>query len=179
MIVSIKKIVFFLVIISSTLVFSQENEGNIGHDESGFSAFDSKEKTFQFVSETYLSTKKDIPFENLMQSGGLNIKQIGDYNNLNLNIKGEFIKVDIVQNGDSNLLELDKETNTITQKVIQDGQNNSIKDLSMYANNNVNMELIQQGDNQNIQNYGTNSISENMKVIQSGNGASVIIINNK
>ena len=145
MILSIKRMLLFFVIISSSLVFSQENKGNIGHDESGFSAFDSKEKTFQFVSETYLTSKKEIPFENLIQSGGLNIKQIGNYNNLNLNLKGEFIKVDIVQNGD----------------------------------NNVNMELVQQGNNQNIQNYGSNSISENMKVIQSGNGAAVIIINNK
>jgi minor curlin subunit len=53
---------------------------------------------------------------------------------------------------------------------VQVGQNNSIKDLSIYANNNVNMELTQQGNNQNIQNFGSNSISENMKVIQSGNG---------
>ena len=179
MILSIKRMLLFFVIISSSLVFSQENKGNIGHDESGFSAFDSKEKTFQFVSETYLTSKKEIPFENLIQSGGLNIKQIGNYNNLNLNLKGEFIKVDIVQNGDNNQLELDKEANSIKQKVVQDGQNNSIKDLSMYANNNVNMELVQQGNNQNIQNYGSNSISENMKVIQSGNGAAVIIINNK
>jgi minor curlin subunit len=52
---------------------------------------------------------------------------------------------------------------------VQVGQNNSIKDLQ-FANNNVNMELTQQGNNQNIQNFGSNSISENMKVLQSGNG---------
>lgn len=179
MILSIKRMFLFFVIISSPLVFSQENNGNIGHDESGFSAFDSKEKTFKFISETYLSNKKDIPVANLMQSGGLNIKQIGDYNDVTINVKGTSVNVDILQNGDSNQLELDKEANSIKQKVVQDGQNNSIKDLSMYANNNVNMELVQQGNNQNIQNYGTNSISENMKVIQSGNGAAVIIINNK
>jgi hypothetical protein len=179
MILSIKRMLLFFVIISTTLVFSQENKGNIGHNESGFSAFDSKEKTLQFVSENYLTAKKEMPFENLIQSGGLNIKQIGDYNNLNINLKGEFVKLDVIQNGDNNQLELDKEANAIKQKVIQEGQNNSIKDLSMYANSNVNMELIQQGNNQNIQNYGTNSISENMKVIQSGNGAAVLIINNK
>lgn len=176
---SLKKMLLFLVFISCSAVFAQENEGNIGHDESGFSAFDSKEKTYQFVSKSYLSTKKDIAVANLIQSGGLNIKQIGDYNDLTINVKGTSSYVEILQKGDGNQLEIDKEVNSIKQRVIQEGQNNSIKDLSMYANNNVNMELIQQGNNQNIQNYGTNSISENMKIKQSGNGASVIIINNK
>jgi hypothetical protein len=171
--------VLLCVIIFSSLAFSQENKGSVELDESGFSAFDSKEKYFQFLSETYFTSKKEIPFENVIQSRSLNIRQIGDYNNLNVNLKGAFIKVDILQNGANNQLELDKEANAIKQKVVQDGQNNSIKDLSIYANNNVNMEFIQQGNNQNIQNYGTNSISENMKVIQSGNGAAVIIINNK
>ena len=168
----------FFVFISSTFVFSQKNEGNLGYDESGFSAFDSKEKTFQFVSETYLA-KKEITLDNIVKSGGLNIKQIGNYNNLAIALKAESISVDIIQNGDNNELQLDKEANAIKQKVVQEGQNNSIKDLSIYSNNSVNTEFIQQGNNQNIQNYGANSISENMKVIQSGNGAKVIIINNK
>ena len=37
--------------------------------------------------------------------------------------------------------------------------------------------MIQQGNNQSIQNYGTNSLSKDMKVSQTGNGASVIILN--
>ena len=39
------------------------------------------------------------------------------------------------------------------------------------------MEMIQKGDNQNIQSIGTNSLSKNMKITQTGNGASVILIN--
>jgi minor curlin subunit len=61
----------------------------------------------------------------------------------------------ILFKGDSNQLEIDKEANQ--QKIVQVGQNNSIKDLQ-FTNNNVNMELTQQGNNQNIQNFGSNSI---------------------
>jgi minor curlin subunit len=179
MMLSIKRILLFFIIISSTIVFSQENKGNIGYGESVFSAFDSKEKTLQFVSESYLNAKKDIPNKNSVHSAGLNIQQIGNYNDLNINMRGEYVRVDIIQKGDSNQLEIDKEANSIKQKIVQVGQNNSIIDLSIYANNNVNMELTQQGNNQNIQNFGSNSISENMKVLQSGNGASAIIINHK
>ncbi len=160
-------------------MFSQENKGNIGHNESGFSAFDSKEKTLQFVSESYLNAKKDIPNKNSVHSTGLNIQQIGNYNDLNINMRGEYVRVEIIQNGDYNNLELDKEANSIKQKILQDGKNNSIKDFAMQSNSNVNMEFLQRGNNQKIESYGSNSISENMKVIQSGNGAAVIILNTK
>ena len=39
------------------------------------------------------------------------------------------------------------------------------------------MELNQNGDYQSIQNIGTNSLSKDMKISQTGIGASIIIIN--
>jgi minor curlin subunit len=39
------------------------------------------------------------------------------------------------------------------------------------------MESTQYGDGQSIKNYGANSISKNMRVIQYRNGVSVIILN--
>ncbi|MBE0390988.1 hypothetical protein BJQ96_00816 [Flavobacterium sp. PL0002] len=66
------------------------------------------------------------------------------------------------------------------QKVIQEGQNNTIKDISLYrTSNDVNTEFIQKGNNQTIHNYGENSISKDMKVIQKGDGAAVFIFNHK
>ncbi|MFT5964646.1 MAG: adenylate cyclase [Flavobacterium sp.] len=170
MIVLIKRFLLFFVVIFSTFVFSQENTDNEEF---------LKGKTFQLVSGINLTTKNDIAFDNLIQSGGVNIKQIGSYNSLKIYLKAESVAVSVVQNGTGNQLELEREANSIKQKVVQEGQNNSIKDFSIYTNNNVNIELIQQGNNQSILNYGSNSISENMKVVQSGNGAAVIIINRK
>jgi hypothetical protein len=170
MIVLIKRFLLFFVVIFSTFVFSQENTDNEEF---------LKGKTFQLVSGINLTTKNDIAFDNLIQSGGVNIKQIGSYNSLKIYLKAESVAVSVVQNGTGNQLELEREANSIKQKVVQEGQNNSIKDFSIYTSNNVNIELIQQGNNQSILNYGSNSISENMKVVQSGNGAAVIIINRK
>jgi minor curlin subunit len=112
-----------------------------------------------FVPETYLNIKR-YSNKNSVHSG-LNIQQIGNYNDLNINMRGEYVRVDIIQR-DSNQLEIDKDKSN--NKIVQVGQNNSIKDLSIYANNNVNMELTQQGNNQNIQNFGSNSISENRRI---------------
>jgi hypothetical protein len=59
MMLSIKKntIVFYYYIFNHCL--SQENKGILGMVNLVFS-FDSKEKTLQFVSESYLNAKKDI-----------------------------------------------------------------------------------------------------------------------
>jgi minor curlin subunit len=105
------------------------------------------------------------------------IQQIGSFNYVNANLKAKDINVSLVQNGIDNEIFMDKNANSIVQKIVQEGKSNYIKDFSLYVNYDINMEIIQKGNNQNIQNYGTNSLSKNMKIIQSGNGASVIILN--
>ena len=92
-------------------------------------------------------------------------------------LKSKETKVAVNQIGDRNELLLDKNAKTITQNVVQRGDNNKISDFTLYTNYNVNMEMVQKGDNQNIQNIGTNSMSKNMKITQTGNGASIILIN--
>jgi mRNA deadenylase 3'-5' endonuclease subunit Ccr4 len=108
---------------------------------------------------------------------GILIQQIGDLNKVIANLKSNEVKVAINQNGDRNLLLLDKDAKSITQNIVQQGDNNKISDFTLYTNYNVNMEMVQKGDNQNIQNIGTNSLSKNMKITQTGNGASIILIN--
>lgn len=108
---------------------------------------------------------------------GVQIQQIGDLNKVKANLQSNETKVSVDQKGNVNELLLDKKAKTITQNVVQKGNNNKISDFTLNTNYNVNMEMIQKGDNQNIQNIGTNSLSKNMKITQKGNGASIILIN--
>ena len=108
---------------------------------------------------------------------GVQIQQIGDLNKVKANLQSNENKVSVDQKGNVNELLLDKKAKTITQNVVQKGNNNKISDFTLNTNYNVNMEMIQKGDNQNIQNIGTNSLSKNMKITQTGNGASIILIN--
>lgn len=108
---------------------------------------------------------------------GIQIQQIGDLNKVKAFLKSNETKVAVDQNGNRNELFLDKSAKTLTQNIIQQGDNNKISDFTLHTNYNVNMEMIQKGDNQNIQSIGTNSLSKNMKITQTGNGASVILIN--
>jgi hypothetical protein len=66
-------------------VFSQENKGILGMV--WVFSFDSKEKTLLFVSESYLNAKR-YSNKNSVHSAGLNIQQIGNYNDLNINMRG-------------------------------------------------------------------------------------------
>lgn len=155
-------------------VCAQDNKENSEFKNYSSSLFDSKEKAFSIVSK--LNKKEQNELNSRIQSG-VQIQQIGDFNKVYAALKSNDTKVAIDQNGDHNTLLLDKNAKTITQSVIQQGDNNKISDFTLYTKYNVNMEIIQKGDNQSIQNIGTNSLSKNMKITQTGNGASIILIN--
>jgi hypothetical protein len=155
----------------SCLTFAQEIESENGYYRNGLS----KESILHLVSKDN-RIQENLFLQNNSQNGVV-IQQIGNFNYINTTLKAKEINVSVVQNGYENQLLLDKKANAINQKIVQEGLNNSITDLSFYTKYDINMEIIQKGNNQNVQNYGTNSLSKSMKVIQSGNGASVIILN--
>lgn len=165
--------IVFLVFFSVSL-FAQKNEENSEFKNYSSSLFDSKEKAFSVVSN--LNKKEQNKLNERLQSG-VQIQQIGDYNKVFATLSSNNTKVAVTQNGDSNTLVLDKNAKTITQSVVQQGSNNKISDYTLSSSYNVHMEMIQKGDNQNITNIGTNSLSKNMKITQTGNGASIILIN--
>jgi hypothetical protein len=80
-----KRILFFLLLYLQPCVFRKIKEY---WGESGFQLWP-KEKTLQFVSESYLNAKKDIP-NKIQFIQQLNIQQIGNYNDLNINMRGEY-----------------------------------------------------------------------------------------
>lgn len=154
--------------------FAQGTAGNNQQNEnSSFLLFSTE--NLHLVSNT-IKNQEDLLVTKKLQRDVM-IQQIGSFNYVNANLKAKDINVALVQNGIDNEIFMDKNANSIVQKIVQEGQNNYIKDFSLYVNYDINMEIIQKGNNQNIQNYGTNSLSRNMKIIQSGNGASVIILN--
>lgn len=172
-----KPLFFYTVIvlfISIQVAVAQDDEENVGFNQYSSSVFDSKQNALHLVSK--LPTNTITSSQNLIPNGVL-IQQVGDFNTFNANLKTQNVSISLSQNGNDNSVMLDKDAKSISQKIIQDGNNNQISDFTYYSNYDVNMQMIQQGSNQNIQSYGTNSLSKDMKVTQTGNGASVIIIN--
>ncbi len=171
-----KSLFFYTVIVfllSVQVSNAQDEEENIGFNQYSSSVFDSKQNALNLVSKIPSSTTSTQAFI----PTGILIQQVGDFNTFNANLKTENVNISLLQNGNDNSVMLDKEAKSISQKIIQDGNNNQVTDFTYYTKYDVNMQMIQQGSNQNIQNYGTNSLSKDMKVTQTGNGAAVIIIN--
>jgi len=165
----------FFCLFFSTVVFSQEEEENAGFNQYSSSVFNSKKNTLHFISSLKEEqTKGTVSGTNFSL---VIIDQVGQNNYVNTNLKAPYINLKVTQTDDNNEFILDKQGNSITQEVYQNGRNNSIRDFSLRMNEEVNTEYIQQGDNQKIEIIGSNSLSKSMKVIQSGNGASVIIVN--
>lgn len=169
-----KTIISLVVLIFITgFVFSQEKNENTEFNQYNSSVFNSKENSL-FIVSTMSNEKLSIGNS---QENNVNILQVGELNSINVNVVSENSSLFLKQNGYNNSINFNKKAPEITQSLIQMGNNNLISDYTYYTNYSVNMEVIQNGDNQNVQNIGTNSMSKDMKISQTGNGASVIIIN--
>lgn len=160
------------------LIFSQEKEENSVFKNYSSSVFDKKENALNLIS-TASDHKETTTVDDYLknQNSIVSIVQIGDYNQTNVHVKSEKIAVSVGQNGQNNEYSLVKSAKTISADAIQNGNHNKIDDYSYRTNYEVNTQMMQNGDNQSIKSIGTNSISKDMKVTQTGNGASVIILN--
>lgn len=105
------------------------------------------------------------------------IAQIGNYNDAKIAIAANNSNVIAVQSGDNNYMNIDKNARDINQYISQSGSNNFISDFSLYSNDSINMTIHQQGNNLSVYNYGSNSISKDMTITQTGNSGTVYVFN--
>ncbi|MFH6997122.1 hypothetical protein ACHRVZ_04260 [Flavobacterium sp. FlaQc-57] len=168
----------FLLVLFSVFVRGQEKEETSGFKAYSSSVFDSKDTALSIVSSINKKSTDQLQLEQVQQfSQGVLIQQIGNYNAVRADVNAQKVNVSVFQKGDFNDLSLVKDAKTISQNISQQGKNNSISDYSYRTNYDVKTEMIQKGNDQKIQSYGTNSISKDMKITQNGNGATVIILN--
>jgi hypothetical protein len=173
------KTLFFnlvLLLFCTQFLFSQDKELNSLVKNYSSSVFDKKEAALSLLSTSARNENtKDAYLNN--QNSGVSIQQIGNYNDALIDVKSRLSDISLKQYGDNNQYSLVKDVKYISVDVSQSGNNSKIDDYSFRTNYDVNTQMIQNGNNQNIKSIGTNSISKDMKVSQTGNGASVIIIN--
>jgi hypothetical protein len=94
--VSIKKnTIVFIIIYLQPLCF-QENKGILGMVN--LCQLLTLRRKHCNLSESYLNAKKRYSNKKTVHSAGLNIQQIGNYNDLNIKMRGEY-RVDIIQKG--------------------------------------------------------------------------------
>lgn len=168
----LKYSLIFLLFFSITLSFSQEDE----NDEILSKVFSNKENSMNVLSS--YSNFNETEVIKVESQNSIFIQQIGNKNTANTNIKSSDANLNLIQNGDNNFVFLDKSAPRIQELILQDGSNNSIIDFNLRINNYINTTFTQTGNNLNIISIGSNNLSKEMTVKQTGNSGSVIILNN-
>lgn len=107
----------------------------------------------------------------------IQVNQMGLGNSTDLNVVSENSNLVVNQYGSNNYIDLYKKSNELLQSVNQSGNNNFISDFSLIDENQINMNVKQDGNNLSLYNNGSNSISKNMKITQTGNSGSIYIFN--
>lgn len=105
------------------------------------------------------------------------ISQIGNYNQANLNIVSNNAYVTAQQTGNANYMNVYKNAEEINQSYTQAGNNNYISDYSLYTRGVTTMSINQSGNNLSIFNSGSNSISKDLIINQTGNSGTIYIYN--
>lgn len=105
------------------------------------------------------------------------INQTGDFNETHIRVKANNSTIDLLQNGNSNVALLDLTANDLSNKIVQNGDQNRLYNFSNNPAQNQKMNIIQNGVNQDITIFGSNSLSENLIINMQGNDRSIIVRN--
>ncbi len=111
-------------------------------------------------------------------SNGVFIQQIGEENIARIatstNSNG-LARIDLLQNGDNNYADIVDTSDEFYKNIVQNGDGNRVLDYSLPSDLSTNFQLLQSGDNLSLEKFGTNSLTEDIKVNMSGSARTVII----
>ncbi|OXG05832.1 hypothetical protein BC749_102208 [Flavobacterium araucananum] len=105
------------------------------------------------------------------------VTQIGNYNQANLTIVSKNAYVTAQQTGNNNYMNVYKKAEEINQSYTQTGNNNYISDFALYSGGITSMAINQQGNNLSVISTGSNSISKDLIINQSGNSGTIYVFN--
>ncbi|SRX54031.1 hypothetical protein [Aequorivita sp. CIP111184] len=103
------------------------------------------------------------------------VRQIGDFNTASIRSTTNASEINLLQNGNSNDTQLDYVANTAIADLVQNGNNNKIKDYVNAPNEDISLDLIQNGDNLNFERNGVNELTKSLKFKQSEASPTIIV----
>jgi hypothetical protein len=104
------------------------------------------------------------------------ITQIGNQNfNQNTIITNQS-NIQVFQIGQFNSIDIYRNETEVKERIYQNGNHNTVHEMSIGNYNTIENQFIQNGDNNRITSFGSNAISDNLKIQINGNNTSVIVI---
>lgn len=129
------------------------------------------------VNKSILSQIENSQSKVASNSSSVFIQQIGNFNNVTSVTQSTTGTTYISQTGNFNLISQNIRSKTIESTLTQKGNNNEIiavgtQDYNLYKSN-----IVQQGQDLSIKMYGSNSISEKMKIKMTGTSKTILVRN--
>jgi hypothetical protein len=113
----------------------------------------------------------------LLNNNLINVQQVGNFNYSSIYVQSREANLQVNQYGDNNYADVYRNAYELNETINQNGNNNFISDYSVYSDEAVNTTFNQNGDNLTIISNGSNSISKNLQINQTGNSGTIYIYN--
>ncbi|WPY97981.1 hypothetical protein [Christiangramia sp. OXR-203] len=97
-------------------------------------------------------------------SSAVNIQQIGNNNSAIARSYASGIEMSLLQSGDENYIESIVNVEGYKLNASQHGDNNYFSNIPIFSEPGTQLEVIQEGNNQHVENNGANAISKNMSI---------------
>ena len=110
-----------------------------------------------------------------VQGSSLFLTQIGEDNQARVQVSAQDSDINILQNGNDNGVNLEYQVKSVFADLQQEGNNNYILDYSFDKNQEISLDLKQNGDNLNFERFGTNEMSKNIKFTQTVASPTIIV----
>lgn len=156
---------FFVTQLSSGQTYSSEEESN--NETITLNGTTVSESLFNSFFDTNRASSP-------VQGSGVFLTQIGEDNQARVQVSAQASDINILQKGDDNFANLEYKVNTVISNVSQNGNSNSIKDYVYNVENDISLQLQQEGDNLYFERFGTNELTKSLQFRQTE--ASPIII---
>lgn len=162
--------IFCFISLSGTLLsFSQESD--LFTSELG--SMDKEKQYSALALQDWKMKESQLSF---MPSGNnIFIEQIGDNNRVNTQISSPNVDGRFYQDGMGNGFSLVLNAEKVNYALVQSGDNNYLLDHTFAPSNTAKLKIQQNGNNNHIEKYGTNSITNKLEFILTGNSKSLII----
>lgn len=133
----------------------------------------------QTVSSDILSTlgiDTSVNLRNQQITGNsIFLTQIGDLNVVAINSNTNSSEIQLTQRGNFNFTGLDYRANTVVTSITQNGNFNLVRDFVNNPEANVSLDLQQNGNNLTFERFGTNSLTQSMRFVQTEASPTIII----
>ena len=125
--------------------------------------------------DSFFQVNDELYITNVESRNTLFINQVGLNNQAFVNVTSSQSNVHVSQFGRDNFADLSYTGNNIQAMVKQNGENNSVTDYVLFAQDGLNTEITQNGTNLNVFKFGSNSITNGLKINMTGSDKTIFL----